>query len=307
MEIGLHLPNAGPGITAEGILQVATAAEDLGFDAVWMFDHLFTPTDLRSKYPYTPSGDYALTAQDPFFDPLALFGVLASATRRVKLGTSVMIGAYRHPIVLGKVVATAENFAPGRIVLGLGAGWMREEFEALGIPMRRRGARHLEYIRALRTLWSGEPSSFDGEFYSWPEAGFLPTPTAPVPIIVGGHSDAALHRAAAIGDGWAAVTAPGQGSGLDGLAARIELLEKLLEQEGRSLGGFELLYQHVLLFGDEANPKLPFSGPPDAVAAAIARLDEMGVKMIDLMVLGPPGVIVETAQRFAEEVRPLLD
>ncbi len=121
MQIGLHLPSAQPGANADGILKVARVAEDHGFDSVWMFDHLFTPTAIDSKYPYTREGDYPMSADDPFFDPLGLFGVLAGKFERIKLGTGVLIPTYRNPIVLGKMLATIENFAPGRIILGVGA------------------------------------------------------------------------------------------------------------------------------------------------------------------------------------------
>lgn len=306
MEIGIQLPSAQQAANAAAIIEVARAAERLGYDAVWVFDHLFTPVGLESKYPYTRSGDYALTANDPFFDPLGVFGVVAGATQRVKMGTAVLIPAYRHPIVLGKVLATIENFAPGRIVLGIGAGWMREEFDAVGVSYKRRGARLEEYARALRTIWSGEPSSFDGEFYSWTEAGFLPAPTEPIPLIFGGHGDRALERAARLGDGWAVVTAPGQGAGLEGAAGRIELVKRHLEKEGRDPDEFIFTYQHAMWFSDEPNPKLPLTGPSEHIAESIARLDELGVQMIDLMVFGPASVIIENAERFMAEVRPLL-
>ena len=306
MDIGLHLPSAQPAASAEGILEVARGAERLGFDSVWMFDHLFTPTGIESKYPYSRDGDYPMSADDPFFDPVGLFGVLASATERLKLGTSVLIPAYRNPVVLGKILATIENFAPGRIVLGVGAGWMKEEFDATGVPFERRGARLIEYIEALRTIWSGKPSSFQGEFYSWVEAGFLPAPTQPIPIILGGHGDRALERAARHADGWAVVVGQGQGSGIEGAAARIDLLRGHLERAGRDRDGFHLTYTHPLWFSDEPNEKLPLTGPPDAIAASLKRLQDVGITMVDLAVFGPPSLIVETAQRFAEEVRPLL-
>ena len=306
MDIGLHLPNGQPGASAEGILEVTTAAERLGFDTAWMFDHLFTPTGIESKYPYTRDGDYPMSANDPFFDPIALFGVLARATDRLKLATGVLIPAYRNPIVLGKILATIENFAPGRIVLGVGAGWMKEEFDAVGVPYERRGARLVEYIRALRAIWSGEPSSFDGKCYSWVEAGFLPAPTKPIPIILGGHGDRALERAAKHADGWAIVIAKGQGRGIEGAAARIDLLTTLLEKEGRDPKGFHLVYTSALWFSDHPSEKLPLTGPPDVIAASLKRLHDLGVTMVDLAVFGPPQLIVETAQKFAEEVRPLL-
>ncbi|MEA2461390.1 MAG: hypothetical protein QOH90_1567 [Actinomycetota bacterium] len=306
MEIGLHLPSAQQGATAAGIMQVARSAERQGFDAVWMFDHLFTPTGLSSLYPYSRDGSYAMTADDPFFDPLGLFGVLAGATERIKLGTGVMIGAYRHPIVLGKALASIEHFAPGRIVLGLGAGWMKEEFEGVGITRANRGKRVAEYIEALRAVWSGEPAAFDGDFYSWMEAGFLPAPTQPIPIVLGGHSDAALERAAKVADGWAVVTGRGQGSGLDAAERRLKVLDEHLEKHGKTRDGFQLLYQTALWFSDTPHPKLPLTGPPDAIAASLKRLQEMGIKMVDLVVFGPPDLISESATRFAEEVRSLL-
>ena len=306
MEIGLHLPSAQPAADAASILRVAREAESLGFDAVWMFDHLFTPSALESLYPYSKDGSYALTDRDPFFDPLGLFGVLAGATAKVKIGSAVMVAAYRNPIVLGKALATIERFAPGRLILGLGSGWMREEFEAVGMAYERRGAMFNEYLRALRAMWSGEPIAFGGEFFRWEKAGFEPTPTQPVPLIVGGHSDAALRRAAKYGDGWAVVTGRGQGSGLDGAEVRLELLSSFLEAENKSRDEFQLLYQGALWFSDSPHPKMPFTGPPEEVAASLKRASEMGITMIDLIVFGPPDVIIESAQRFAEEVRPLL-
>jgi alkanesulfonate monooxygenase SsuD/methylene tetrahydromethanopterin reductase-like flavin-dependent oxidoreductase (luciferase family) len=218
----------------------------------------------------------------------------------------VLIGAYRHPIVLAKTLASIENFAPGRIILGLGSGWMKEEFEGLGLTIDRRGPRLSEYMKALRAIWSGEPVAFDGEFYSWQEAGFLPVPTKPIPLIVGGHSDAALERAARLADGWAVVTKRGQGSGLAGAASRLETLDRYLEKNDRDRSGFQLLYQSLLWFSDAPNPKLPLTGPPDAIAESLSKLQEMGVKMIDLIVFGPPQAINEAAIRFEEEVRSLL-
>lgn len=306
MEFGIQLPSAQPGANAADILTVARTAESLGYDSVWMFDHLFTPVGIESKYPYTSSGDYALGPDDPFFDPLGVMGVVAGAVGRVKMGTGVLIPAYRNPIVLAKVLASIENFAPGRIVLGIGAGWMREEFDAVGVTYDRRGARLEEYATALRTLWSGKHSSFDGRFYSWTEAGFLPAPTAPIPLIFGGHGDRALRRAARHGDGWAVVTAPGQGSGLEGAAARIELVNSFLEEEGRDPGDFLLTYQHALWFSDHPSKRLPLTGPPEEIAQSIERLEKLGIDMVDMMVFGPAQVICETAQRFVEEVRPIL-
>jgi probable F420-dependent oxidoreductase len=304
VEFGLQLPTAAPGATAEHILQAARSAESLGFDTVWMFDHLFTPVGIESQYPYTRDGSYPMSPDAPFFDPVGLFGVLAGATERIKLATGVLIPAYRHPIVLGKILSSVENFAPGRIVLGGGAGWMKEEFDAVGIGYERRGARFEEYVAALRAIWSGETSSFDGEFYKWGEAGFLPAPSSPIPIIVGGHGDRAVDRAARIGDGWAIATQ--KGWSLKAVTPRLEYIGERLDAAGRAREGFELVYQSALWFSDDPNEKLPLTGPPDAIASSLKQLADLGVTMVDLVVFGPAELIAETGQRFMEEVKPLL-
>jgi probable F420-dependent oxidoreductase len=306
VEIGVHLPSAGPGASAADIVAVADEAERLGFEAVWAFDHLFTPSSLASAYPYTPDGSYPIGAGQPFFDPVGLLGYLAGATATVRLGTNVLVAAYRHPIVLGKALATIAALAPGRLVCGLGAGWMREEFDALGVAFDRRGARLEEYVRALRAIWSGDPVGFEGEFYGWGAGGFLPSPPAPIPVILGGHADAALRRAARVGDGWAAATVRGQGSGIEGIEGRLAVLGEALDAEDRSLGGFEVVYQAYLAFAPKALPRLPLVGPPEAIADSLRRLSAMGVTMVDLWQAGPAPNILPSLVRFAEEVRPLL-
>lgn len=306
MRFGLHLPSAQPGANAADTLTVARTAESCGFDSVWMFDHLFTPVDLDSKYPYSRDGSYALSANDPFFDPLGVYGVVAGATERIRIGTGVLIGAYRHPIVLGKMLATIENFAPGRIVLGLGRGWMKEEFQGLGVDFERRGARLEEYVRALRAIWSGKPSSFSGDFYSWSEAGFLPAPTTHLPILLGGHGDAALRRTAELGDGWVITTSREQGVGVDAVAARLDVLRAEMDKRARSFDELEIVYPNLLWISEQPNPKLPLSGPPEEIAASIQKLEGAGVTTAHMIVFGPGPVVSEMAQRFSEEVLPLL-
>lgn len=271
-----------------------------------MFDHLFTPVELDSKYPYSRDGSYGISSSDPFFDPIAIYGVLAGATERIRIGTGVTIAAYRHPIVLAKMLATIENFAAGRIVLSLGRGWMREEFEALGVAFEGRGARLEEYIRALRAIWSGEPSSFDGDFYSWHDAGFLPAPTTHLPILIGGHGDEALRRAAELGDGWVVTTGKGQGNGVDAVAARLDVLRSYADKADRDFSELEIVYPNLLWFNDKPNPKMPLTGPPDEIAASIKRLADIGVSTAHMIVFGPGPLVSETAQRFSEEVVPLL-
>lgn len=305
MELGIYLPSAGPFARPDELLAVARAADDNGWDSVWMPDHLFTPTKLESSYPYSESGTYFVTPEMPFYDPLALFGVLAAATRRVKIGVGVLVAAYRHPLVVAKALATVEQFAPGRILLGLGAGWMKEEFDAVGVPYERRGARLVDYIGALRAAWAGEPRGYDGEFYSWVEGGFLPAPTTPIPIILGGHGDAALRRAARLADGWAVITKGSQGGVLDEVRERVGVLNEQLASEGRAQG-FQLVFQTPLWISERANPRHPLTGPPQAIAESLHALEDIGLTSVSCIVAGDAGLIRSVMQRFDEEVRPLL-
>jgi probable F420-dependent oxidoreductase len=306
MDIGILLPSAGPHATARGILDVARAAERLGFASVWMFDHLFTPLALASRYPYGKNGAYPVSPEHPFFDPLGIIGVLAGATERVRICTGVMVAAYRHPIVLAKALATIDQLSPGRIGLGVGAGWMDEEFRALGIDTEKKGARLEEHVRAMRAVWSGVPTAFEGERYAWPESSFLPAPAGRIPIIIGGHADVSLRRAARVGDGWAIVTASGQGSGLEAVAERLGLLATMRQEEGRAGEPFELVYQNPVVFSPDPLPRLPLSGPRDAILEGLARLRALGVTTVVLTIHGASGAMVDVAQRFAEEILPAI-
>lgn len=305
MRFGLQLGHVGPRASPDEILASVREAERLGFDSVWLYDHVLTPASLDSTYPY---GDrYPFTAADPFFDPLGLVGVIAGASARLAIGTEVFVAPYRHPIVLGKALATIEQFAPGRIICGLGAGWMREEFDALGIPYERRGARLAEYIAALRTIWSGEAAAFDGEFYCWVEAGFLPAPTRPIPILVGGHSEIALRRAARVADGWAALPGPGAGASRATYTDMLTRFRSYLDEAGRDPARYEiLLSEPVLRLGGEPDPDVMLSGPPEAIADGLRAMADLGATMVALELHTTGSAQREEMALIAEEIAPLV-
>ncbi len=291
MEFGLHLPNAGPFASREAILAVATHAEDAGYHSVWLFDHLFTPTKLDSKYPYSPDGSYPMRPEFPFFDPVAVMGVLAGATTRVRFGTRVLIATYRDPVVLAKELGTIDALAGGRMILGVGAGWMAEEFAAVRVPMEGRFARMDEHLALMRQAWQQGISGFDGKYYSHQEAGFGPQPPQPgnrIPIIIGGHGDAALRRAAAYGDGWA-VSADGAKLAADPVAAmrdRIDTLHRYCEEAGRDVDDLLLLGQCNIT--DKAEQ--------------VEFQVKLGVDICDVMSFGTPEQIVELSDKFQAEV-----
>jgi probable F420-dependent oxidoreductase len=291
MDFGLHLPNAGLVPEGAGLVRIAQAAEDSGFHSVWLFDHLFTPTELNSKYPYTADGSYLMTAALPFADPVAVMGAVAGATTTIKFGTRVLIPTYRHPVVLAKELATIDAIAGGRMLLGVGAGWMSEEFDAVDVPMEKRFARMDEHVALMRNAWSHDVAAFDGEFYAHVEAGFGPAPAGPghtIPVIVGGHGDAALRRAARWGDGWA-VSAKGDALMAEGFAAvaeRLTQLRRFCDEEGRDFDDLLLVSQCT---------------PTDTIDSLKEQAD-LGIDIVDLMIFGSEQQIVDDGRRFLDEV-----
>ena len=208
MRFGCHLPIWGPGATREALITLARRVEGLGFDSVWASDHIVIPTQIRSRYPYNATGDFPLPATANFLEPLTALAVVAGATERVQLGTTVLVLPHRHPVLAAKTLSTLDHLAPGRVILGAGVGWMREEIELLGAPYDRRGAWTDEAIRIMRACWQNERVSFRGEFFSFPEVGFAPRPAhGSIPIWIGGHTPRALRRVAELGDGWHAAFA----------------------------------------------------------------------------------------------------
>jgi probable F420-dependent oxidoreductase len=210
MQFGCHLPIWGPGATREALITLARRVEGLGLDSVWASDHVVLPTTIRSRYPYNATGELPVPATANFLEPLTALAVVAGATERLQLGTSVLVLPHRHPVLAAKMLATLDHLAPGRVILGAGVGWMREEIELLGAPYDRRGAWTDEAIRIMRACWQNERVSFRGEFFSFPEIGFAPRPPhGAIPIWIGGHTSRALRRVAELGDGWhAAFAAP---------------------------------------------------------------------------------------------------
>jgi probable F420-dependent oxidoreductase len=191
MKLGIHLPHIGRKASPENIRRVAVQAEELGLDDVWVSEHIIVPKDAG----YPPSAN--------FWDPVLTLTWAAAATQRVRLGTSVLVLPMRHPLPLAKELATLQNLSGGRLILGAGVGWLEAEFDALGVPFKERGRRMDEGIAMMRAVWSQDPVSFDSK---WIDAKIenmrsQPQPIAPIPIWIGGSSDAAIKRALRL-DGW---------------------------------------------------------------------------------------------------------
>ncbi|MGH7353652.1 MAG: LLM class F420-dependent oxidoreductase [Candidatus Rokuibacteriota bacterium] len=205
MKFGLRYASLGRYGDGEAAVALAQAAEAAGFDSIWTVEHVVVPRDYQSRYPYSPSGRMGSGLEDfPVPDPLIWLAYIASATRTIKLGTAILILPQRNPVVTAKAVATLDHLAGGRrVLLGVGVGWLAEEFAALGVPFEDRGPRTDEYVAAMRALWSQECASYKGRFVSFDHVFCRPLPAARrIPIIVGGDSRAAARRAGRLGDGY---------------------------------------------------------------------------------------------------------
>src|SRR5437867_13131124 len=186
MKVGVNLLNWGPGVSPDSLARWATLVEALGYHLVMISDHVAPTPDVAAKYPA------------PIYDPFTTLGWLASATRRVELGTTVIILPYRHPVQTARMAATVDRLSGGRFIFGVGVGWAKQEFEALGVPFERRGAVSNDYLAAIKTLWTNDVASYAGPFASFKDVHTGPRPlrSPHPPIWVGGSSDAALRRGA---------------------------------------------------------------------------------------------------------------
>jgi probable F420-dependent oxidoreductase len=245
MKFGLAFANAGPFGEPEFGSDLAALAEDLGFESLWTVEHVVVPSGYASPYPYSADGKMPGGDQVAITDPLIWLAYVAAKTSTIRLGTGILILPQRNPLVLAKEVATLDRLSHGRVELGIGVGWLREEFDALGISFERRGARTDEYVDVMRKLWREPETTFAGEFTSFAPLNSYPKPDGSdgVPIHIGGHSDAAARRAGRIGDGF--FPGRGEGHGLEGLLATMREAAKDAGRDADAIeitsgGGFDL-------------------------------------------------------------------
>ncbi len=235
MKIGLAFASS-IGIDGPSALEICKRAEALGFESVWGGEHVLMPDSIASKYPYTADGKIPAEPDTPIPDPLIWLAFAAAAAPSLRLGTCILIVPQRNPLILAKELATLDQLSGGRVELGLGVGWMKEEFEALGVPWARRGARNDEYIAAMRALWAGPHAEFHGEFVDFPPSTCSPRPVnGNIPVLVGGDTDAAINRAARLADGYF----PGEGDPAQ-LQALIARLHQAMEKAGRDPSSIEI-------------------------------------------------------------------
>jgi probable F420-dependent oxidoreductase len=236
MPIGLSTAfGSTPARDAAFVQELATTAESLGYESLWVPEHIVFFDQYDSRYPYNESGLLEVGADAGLFDPFLALTVAAVATTRLKLGTSVLLIGERNPLITAREAATLDQISDGRFLLGVGVGWSEEEYIAVGVPWERRGERCDEYIRAMKELWTAPRSTFQGEFCAFQDVISYPKPVQQphLPVVVGGNTPPALRRAARWGDGWF-----GWNLTLDELDTTVQTIDKLLAANGRSRDGF---------------------------------------------------------------------
>jgi probable F420-dependent oxidoreductase len=204
VQLGLFLPTASPFADADWLKAVATETEERGIDAIWIPEHVVQFGDYESRYPYSPDGKIPTGPQSGMLEPFTTLAFLAASTSSVRLGTAICLLAQRNPVYAAKEASNLDWLSKGRVDLGIGVGWLREEYEAVGVPWPKRGSRTEECVEVLKTLWCDDVSSYKGEFYDLPACSMYPKPVQDPhpPVHFGGESDAAISRAARIGQGW---------------------------------------------------------------------------------------------------------
>ena len=316
MKYGFTLPGRGLLATPEHFQAIAQKGEELGYDALFTGDHILVPRDIASRYPYTEGGDFP-GATGEYMEQLTLLGFLAGVTSKVRLVTSVIIVPHRNPLIAAKALATLDVLSKGRLVVGVGVGWMREEFEALNLPpFEERGAVTDEYIRAFKELWTSDDPHFEGKYVSFDNISFLPKPVQKPhpPIWVGGESRPALRRTAELADGWYPLGSnPTFPMGTpEQLAAGLDRLATYARRFGRDPSEIETIYRtHQFELGGTAadNDRLSFVGNAEQIAGDIRQYQQMGVSSLVLDFQRQTedlDEMLDRMERFAAEVWPLV-
>jgi probable F420-dependent oxidoreductase len=287
MKVGLAF-GSSVGVDGADALDICLRAEAAGFESVWGGEHVILPDSIHSRYPYTEDGKIPAEPDTPIPDPLIWLAFVAAAAPTLRLGTCILIVPQRNPLVLAKELATLDYLSGGRVELGLGVGWLKEEFEALGVPWERRGARNDEYIAAMRALWAEPHAEFHGEFVDFEPATCSPRPVnGSIPIIVGGDTDAAVRRAVNIADGYF----PGEGDAerLGELLARVH---RTAEEADRDPASLEINAMFGMQLAD------PAAGVEQMAALGVDRI------MVPAFFFAGPGGL-DRLSEFGEQVVPL--
>jgi probable F420-dependent oxidoreductase len=308
MKYGVFLPVSGRAASRKTLMQAAQQAESLGYDSVWAADRLVMPWKIDTAYPYSKESTFIVPPDRPFFDTLTCLAFLAGCTEKIQLGMSVMVLPYRHPLHWAKIATTIDQLSTGRLIMGVGVGWMEEEFTAMNAPFKERGAVSDEQLTLLKQLWTEEHITFKGKYYNVDDIAFNPKPyqTPRVPIWVGGEGKYAQRRAARYGDAWfpyfVRIT-PAE------LAERFEYVRKIAREAGRNPDALALACcLPIELTADDAQQEENYlKGSVEQVTDRLKMFQKVGVTHIGLQFMVPHyPERQEQIERFAREALPAL-
>jgi probable F420-dependent oxidoreductase len=273
VRIGASVPTSGAAALELGVAEMARRAEAAGFASLWVSDHIVMPSVIGSRYPFAADGKATWSPGTPYLDAVVALALMAAVTERATIGTAVLVLPLRNPVVFAKQAASIDVASGGRLRLGVGAGWLREEFDALNVPFDDRGRRLVEWLELARDLWSGRPQARSSKRYTLPPGVISePRPAHEIPVLVGGHSPAALRRAGRAANGWLAQQSLDE-LDPDELVAGAAAVRAAAEEAGRDPDASEV----VLKIVDSA-------GRADEVAAALPALAEAGVGEITVAI-----------------------
>jgi len=274
MRVDLWVPTASPMSTPDLLATIGREAEERGFSCLWVGEHVVLFEEYRSSYPYAEDGKIPAPPGTGLLEPFNTLSFLAAHTTTVRLGTAMVLLPQRNPVYTAKEAATLDWLSSGRVDLGIGVGWLEEEFRAVNVPWPKRGRRTDEYLEVLRTLWTDETSAFEGEFYSLEPCQMLPKPVQqPLPVHVGGESDAALGRVARSADGWHTFN-----RSPDELAEPLAKLEGMLASRGRSRSDVTVTVCPYFQPLDADIAERYAEAGADAVSALLIPVDEDAVR-----------------------------
>jgi probable F420-dependent oxidoreductase len=311
MRYGFYLPTRGPLVNRADITRFVGTGEKLGFNSVMVADHIVVPDQTDSVYPYTADGKFL--SKGDALETLTTMSFIAGATEKLRIVSSVMIVPHRNPILTAKAIATIDVLSGGRVTVGVGVGWFREEFEALHTaPFEKRGAVTNEYLEIFKKLWTESPVSHEGEFYNFGPVRCEPLPLQKPhpPIWIGGHSKPALRRVARLGDGWHPVGAVAA-SPLppEEMREKLDELKRLTDEAGRDFSEITISFKAPLYEPDMkevAGERRRFTGSPEQVADDIREYGSLGISELIFDFRGDTiDASTEGMEKFAKELMPL--
>ena len=305
MKLGFSLPHSGPAASPEAIVRVARRAEELGYESLWVFERLLYPIEPQTPYAWSP--DQKLPeAYKINFDPLETLTFAAAHTSRIALGTSILDMPYYNPVMLARRLTTLDILSGGRLRVGLGLGWSKDEFDAAGASMKNRGRRADEFISVLKAIWTTDPVEFHGEFYHVPKSIIQPKPVQKPhpPIYLAAYTPGALKRVATMANGWFPVGVP-----LDGMKEMMAGIRGMAQQAGRDPAEVEVIVRAHPVVTEEplGDQRFMFSGSPDEIKADIAATRELGVAELFFdPTFSPDGASVDGFLSRMEKMRELV-